>query len=196
MIRFFDIVISLLVLIIFSPFLLTISLAIALDGKGGVLFCQQRVGRDGKEFRLFKFRSMRPGSHLKAPLTVGEKDSRITKTGYLLRKYKLDELPQFFNVLKNDMSIVGPRPEVAKFVNLYTPDQKKILTLKPGITDYASIKYKHENALLAQQSDPEEYYIKTILPDKLQLSLKIVNLHSREYFVIIIATFYHTVFRR
>jgi lipopolysaccharide/colanic/teichoic acid biosynthesis glycosyltransferase len=196
MIRCFDIVISILILLLAAPIIIIISLAIAIESKGGIIFKQQRVGKNGVDFELYKFRTMYQGAHLQNPLTIGEKDSRITKIGFFLRKYKLDELPQFFNVLKNDMSIVGPRPEVRKYVNLYNETQKKVLALKPGITDYASIKYKNENLLLAKQSNPEEFYIKTIMQDKLQLNLEVITLDSKEYFHIIFKTFYHTVFQK
>jgi len=196
MIRFFDIVISSVILILCLPFIIIISIAISIESKGGILFKQKRVGKNEREFDLYKFRTMYHGSHLQNPLTIGEKDPRITKVGSFLRKYKFDELPQFFNVLRNDMSIVGPRPEVQKYVNLYNDEQKKILNLKPGITDYASIKYKNENLLLAQKSNPEEFYINVIMQDKLQLNLKVINLNSKEYFKIIFATFYHTVFQK
>lgn len=136
---------------------------------------QERVGKDNKNFKLFKFRTMEQGSDTKGLLTVGGKDARVTRTGYYLRKYKLDELPQLLNVLLGSMSLVGPRPEVRKYVDLYTDDQKKILQVKPGITDYASLEYFGENELLAKSADPEETYIKEIFPAKLELSKKYIS---------------------
>jgi lipopolysaccharide/colanic/teichoic acid biosynthesis glycosyltransferase len=195
MIRFYDILLSIVILLFSLPILIIIAIAITIESRGGIIFKQTRVGQHDKDFVLFKFRTMYTGSHLKASLTIGEKDPRITKTGYFLRKYKLDELPQFFNVLRNDMSIVGPRPEVRKYVDLYDEKQKKVLALKPGITDYASIKYKNENLLLAKHDNPEEFYIKIIIPDKFRLNMETLTLNPKEYFSIIFKTFFNTVFK-
>lgn len=173
--RLFDIVLSLTGIIILLPVFIVISVIILIDSKGGVFYKQKRVGKEAKEFYLYKFRSMPPGSDKKGLLTIGGKDNRITKPGYLLRKYKLDELPQLFNVLLGDMSLVGPRPEVEKYVALYTDEQKKVLSVKPGITDYASIEYSNENEILGSVSAPEEIYINTIMPAKLSLNLKYIN---------------------
>ncbi|MEG1573289.1 MAG: sugar transferase, partial [Bacteroidales bacterium] len=148
-----------------------------------------RVGRHNRDFCLYKFRSMSVGSDQKGLLTVGAKDTRITSIGYFLRKYKLDELPQLFNVLKGDMSLVGPRPEVRKYVNLYTPQQKQVLSVRPGITDYASIEYADENTLLGSSPDPDKTYIEQILPDKIRYNLKFIQNRSlKEYFKIIFLT--------
>lgn len=170
--RLFDIFISITGIIILLPFWLIISLLIILDSKGGIFYKQIRVGKDNKDFYLLKFRSMRTDADKKGLLTVGGRDPRITRMGYYIRKYKIDELPQLFNVLKGDMSLVGPRPEVRKYVNLYNETQKKVLTVQPGITDYASIEYSNENEILGKASDPEKTYIEEIMPAKLKLNLK------------------------
>lgn len=172
--RLFDIVFSLLGLLILLPFFILIALAVALSSKGGVFYMQERVGKNNKNFRLFKFRTMRSGSDKKGLLTVGGRDPRITALGYYLRKYKLDELPQLLNVLLGSMSFVGPRPEVRKYVDLYTPEQLRVLSVKPGITDYASLEYFSENELLARSSDPEATYIKEVMPAKLELNKKYI----------------------
>ncbi len=173
--RLFDIIASLIGILILSPFFLLIARLVGLGSKGGVFYVQQRVGKGGKDFPLFKFRSMKVGSDQKGLLTVGARDSRITGIGYFLRKSKADELPQLFNVLFGTMSLVGPRPEVRKYVEMYNEEQKKVLSVKPGITDYASIEYVNENEVLAKSSDPEETYIKEIMPHKLQLNLKYIK---------------------
>lgn len=173
--RLFDIVSSLLVLIIFSPVFLIISLIIAIGSKGGVFYKQERIGRNGKPFLLYKFRSMRPNSDKASLITVGGRDSRITREGYFLRKYKLDELPQLINILKGEMSVVGPRPEVKKYVDLYTEEQRKVLSVRPGLTDWASLYYIDENELLGKSSDPEKTYIDEIMPAKLELNLKYIQ---------------------
>lgn len=173
--RVFDIVMSLLGLMVLLPFFLLISLWIVLDSRGGVFYRQTRVGRYGKDFRLWKFRSMRPDSDKKGLLTVGGRDPRITRSGYFLRKYKLDELPQLINVLTGDMSFVGPRPEVRKYVDLYTQEQRKVLNVRPGITDLASLHYFEENELLAKSPDPEKTYIEEVMPAKLKLNLEYID---------------------
>ena len=172
--RIFDIVFSFIGLLLLSPLFLFISLFILIDSKGGVFYKQKRIGKNRGSFLLFKFRSMYADSDKKGLLTVGSKDVRVTKAGYLLRKYKLDELPQLINVLKGEMSLVGPRPEVEKYVDLYNEEQLKVLSVKPGITDYASIKYSNENELLSRVSNPEEVYVKEIMPAKLKLNLKYI----------------------
>ena len=171
MIRFFDIFFSLLGLIILSPLLVILSIAIVVESKGGVFYMQTRVGKNNKDFKLFKFRSMAVGSDKKGLLTVG-KDSRITKVGHFIRKYKLDEFAQLINVLKGDMSLVGPRPEVRKYVDLYNEEQLKVLQVKPGITDYASIEYFDENKILGASDNPEKTYIEKVMPHKLELNKK------------------------
>jgi len=173
--RLFDIICSLLGILILLPFFVIISLLVGLGSRGGVFYVQKRVGKDGKDFSLFKFRSMKTGSDKKGLLTVGARDSRITGIGYFLRKYKLDELPQLFNVLFGSMSLVGPRPEVRKYVEMYNEEQKKVLSVKPGITDYASIEYVNENEILARSSNPEETYVSEVMPHKLQLNLKYIR---------------------
>jgi lipopolysaccharide/colanic/teichoic acid biosynthesis glycosyltransferase len=173
--RAFDIIFSLAVLIVFFPFGLLISIAILSSSRGGVFYRQERIGKRGKPFMLFKFRSMKLNADKKGKLTVGMTDSRITKIGVFIRKYKLDEFPQFINVLIGDMSVVGPRPEVEEFVAYYTDEQKRILDVKPGITDYASIEYFNENALLAASENPKQDYIKKIMPQKINLNQKYIK---------------------
>lgn len=176
--RLLDIISSLFVLILLSPLWLVIAIAIVVESRGGVFYKQIRVGKDNRDFFLYKFRTMRTGSDQKGLLTVGERDSRITRVGYFLRKYKLDEFPQLINVLKGDMSIVGPRPEVRKYVDMYTPEQLRVLSVRPGLTDLASIQYVHENELLAASDDPEKTYIEEVMPAKLQLNLQYIDNQS------------------
>jgi lipopolysaccharide/colanic/teichoic acid biosynthesis glycosyltransferase len=186
MVRFFDIFFSLLGLVVLFPFVLLISLAIVLDSRGGIFFRQLRVGKGGRDFRLMKFRTMKKDADKAGSLTVGKDDSRITRVGRFLRKRKLDEWPQLLNVLKGDMSLVGPRPEVRKYVGLYTPEQRQVLSVRPGITDYASLEYFHENEILAGSTDPERLYIEKIMPEKLELNRKFLeNPGLRQYFSII-----------
>ena len=176
--RLFDIVLSLIVLAVFLPFGLLIAMVIVCDTKGHVFYKQTRVGRHNKDFQLYKFRTMYEDSDHGSLITIGTKDSRITQSGIFLRKYKIDEFPQFLNILKGEMSIVGPRPEVRKYVDLYTPEQMKVLSVRPGLTDYASIRYVDENALLASSDNPEQTYIHEIMPDKLALNLKYIQEQS------------------
>ncbi len=172
--RIFDIFFSLLGLIIlFIPFLI-IALLIAIDSEGGIFYSQVRVGKNGTNFKLLKFRSMKKGSDKGGLITISENDARITKIGYTLRKYKIDELPQLINVLIGNMSLVGPRPEVKKYVDLYNEEQKQVLSVKPGITDYASIEYSNENKILGNAENPEKEYINEIMPAKLKLNLKYI----------------------
>ena len=173
--RLFDITASIIGIIILSPILLLISLFIVFESGFPILYKQKRVGKDNKDFFLLKFRSMNNGADKKGLLTIGEKDSRITMVGYYLRKYKLDELPQLLNVLTGNMSIVGPRPEVRKYVDLYSDDHKKVLSVKPGITDYASIEYTNENEILAKSTEPEQLYIEEVMPKKLFLNQKYIQ---------------------
>lgn len=170
--RLLDIVISFIILLIFVPFGSIISLFIIIESRGGAFYIQQRVGRNGKPFGLYKFRTMRKNADESGKLTVGMRDARITKIGYLLRKTKLDEFPQFLNVLKGEMSIVGPRPEVQEYVDLYTEEQREILSVRPGITDYASLEYFNENKLLGDSLDPQKTYIEEIMPAKIELNRK------------------------
>lgn len=190
MIRFFDIIFSALGLIVLLPIFAAICLKIKIGSKGGCFFIQERIGKDGKPFGLYKFRTMRIGADSEGLLTVGEHDARITHVGYFLRKTKMDELPQLLNVLKGDMSLVGPRPEVRKYVELYTEEQRKVLRVRPGITDYASIEYANENELLSKAQDPDRTYIEEVMPDKIKLNMRYLEHYTvSEYFKIIFLTF-------
>ncbi len=175
--RAFDIFAAAVALIIFSPLLLLIALLVGLSSPGGIFYRQTRIGLHGKPFRLLKFRSMYVRSDQKGLLTVGT-DKRITPVGRFLRRYKLDELPQLWNVLRGDMSIVGPRPEVPQYVQHYTDEQKKVLSVRPGLTDYASLHYIDEAAVLAQSKNPEQTYLEEILPHKLELALQYIEKQS------------------
>ena len=168
--RIFDVTASGLGLILLSPLFLIMAIWIKADSPGPVFYRQTRVGRGNRDFRLFKFRSMKVGADKKGLITVGGRDPRVTRSGYYIRKYKLDELPQLINVFKGDMSLVGPRPEVRKYVDLYTPEQLHVLDVRPGITDLASIRYRNENELLAQACDPEQYYREVVMQDKLRIN--------------------------
>ena len=159
---------------ILFPFLVIISFVILIESRGGIFYKQIRVGKDEKDFYLLKFRSMKTDADKNGLLTIGARDSRITRVGYYLRKYKIDELPQLINVLIGNMSLVGPRPEVPKYVEMYTAEQKKVLSVKPGITDYASIEYSDENERLAKAENPDQVYINEIMPSKLQMNLKYI----------------------
>lgn len=190
MIRFFDIIFSIMGLVILSPLFIVLYLLIRIESKGGGFYSQERIGKNGKPFKLYKFRSMRIGSDKKGLITIGEKDDRITKTGFILRKYKLDELPQLWNVFIGDMSLVGPRPEVKKYTDLYTEEQKQVLHVRPGITDWASIKYVDENKILGESKTPDEAYVNLIMPNKIKLNMVYIqNQTLGEYFKIIFTTF-------
>ena len=190
MIRFFDLIISIMGLVILSPLFIVLYLLISIESKGGGFYSQERIGKNGKPFKLYKFRSMRIGSDKKGLITIGEKDNRITKTGFILRKYKLDELPQLWNVFIGDMSLVGPRPEVKKYTDLYTEEQKQVLHVRPGITDWASIKYVDENKILGESKTPDEAYVNLIMPNKIKLNMVYIqNQTLGEYFKIIFTTF-------
>ena len=194
MIRFFDILFSLLGIIVLFPVFLLLYITIRLESKGGGFYKQLRVGRNGGDFYVYKFRSMRIGSDKQGLITVGGRDPRITRVGYFIRKYKLDELPQLFNVLKGDMSLVGPRPEVRKYVDLYTEEQRRVLSVRPGITDYASIEYVDENTILGQAEDADKAYVEQILPDKICYNMKYIEHRSvKEYFKIIFLTIWSIV---
>jgi lipopolysaccharide/colanic/teichoic acid biosynthesis glycosyltransferase len=173
--RLMDIVFSLGFILVLSPVLLLIAMWIKLDSTGPVFYLQERIGLHRKPFRIYKFRTMHPDADKRGLLTVGGRDPRVTRAGYYLRKFKLDELPQFFNVLGGSMSLVGPRPEVKRYVDLYNSTQLNVLNVKPGITDYASIEYSDENELLGKAVDPERTYIDEIMPAKLELNLKYIN---------------------
>ena len=172
LIRLSDIIFSLTGLILLSPLFLLIAIFIKLDSRGPVIYTQKRVGKQGIDFNLYKFRTMFKSSDRKQLITVGLRDPRITKSGNFLRKYKLDELPQLMNVLMGDMSIVGPRPEVRKYTEMYVPSQYMIvLSVKPGITDIASIEYSGENELLSDKDDPERFYVDEVMPAKIRLNM-------------------------
>lgn len=188
--RIVDFSFSLFGIILLLPLFIIVAILITLDSRGGVFYLQTRVGKNNKDFKLFKFRTMRTGADKKGLLTVGSADNRITKTGLWLRKYKMDELPQLFNVLIGNMSLVGPRPEVRKYVELYSPEQLNVLSVKPGITDYASIEYADENELLSKQAEPEKFYIAHVMPAKLKINLKYISDQNViEDFRIILRTF-------
>ena len=172
--RFFDITSSVAVLLILSPVLILIALVISIDSKGGAFYKQERIGKNNKPFKLLKFRSMRRSSDRGSKITIG-KDPRITKIGAFIRQYKIDELPQLINIVKGDMSVVGPRPEVKQYVNLYSDEQLKVLAVKPGLTDFASIAYFNEQELLGKAEDPHEMYVETIMPQKLKLNLEYIE---------------------
>lgn len=176
--RAFDILASATALLLLLPLLLVLAIAVALGSPGGAFFRQVRVGKGGNEFRLFKFRSMRPGSEAKGQITVGGRDPRITGVGHFLRKTKLDELPQLINILRGDMSIVGPRPEVPKYVAMYTAEQRQVLSVRPGLSSLASIEYINENDVLGSSSDPERTYVEEVMPAKLALDLQYVREQS------------------
>jgi lipopolysaccharide/colanic/teichoic acid biosynthesis glycosyltransferase len=173
--RLFDILFSVTILLTFLPVGIIISICILVESRGGIFYRQTRVGRFGKDFRIFKFRTMKPNADQLGKLTVGMRDPRITRVGFFIRKYKLDEFPQFLNVIYGEMSIVGPRPEVREYVDLYSTEQQKILSVKPGITDYASIEYFDENKILGNAVDPKETYIHEIMPAKLALNQKYIQ---------------------
>lgn len=188
-IRFFDFVLSLVGLVILAPIFIVLAVWIKIDSVGPVFYKQIRVGQNGKDFGLFKFRSMVVDADKKGLITVGGRDPRITRSGYFIRKYKLDELPQLINVLVGDMSLVGPRPEVRKYVEFYDDEQNKVLSVKPGITDYASIEYMDENEILGKSMDPEKIYIEEIMPEKIKYNMKYIKNRSLiEYFKIIFLT--------
>lgn len=189
MTRIFDILLATLGLVILSPLLIFVYVAIVLESRGGGFYRQERTGRYGKPFKLIKFRSMYVNADKHGLITVGGHDNRITRVGYYIRKYKIDELPQLINVVKGDMSIVGPRPEVKKYTDLYTEEQRKILDVRPGITDYASIKYVDENEILGTSDNPERTYIEHIMPDKIKLNMIYISQNGiKEYFKIIFLT--------
>jgi lipopolysaccharide/colanic/teichoic acid biosynthesis glycosyltransferase len=194
--RLFDILFAGLGLLLLAPFFIFIAIFILLGSKGGVFFLQTRVGKNNKDFKLFKFRTMLPDADKKGLLTIGGRDPRITKIGYYLRKYKIDELPQLINVLLGSMSLVGPRPEVRKYVALYNTQQLKVLQAKPGITDYASLEYFNESELLAKSVHPEETYISEIMPAKLALNNKYISEQSAFTDVLIILRTIRRIFKR
>lgn len=173
--RLFDVVASGLGLLTLAPVLLVVAIWIKLDSKGPVFYRQVRVGYKNRDFKIFKFRSMRMGADKGSLVTIGGRDPRITRSGYFIRKYKLDELPQLINVFVGDMSLVGPRPEVRHYVDYWAPEQMHVLDVRPGITDPASIKFRNENELMGQAEDPEDYYINVIMQEKIKLYLEYVE---------------------
>ena len=192
--RIFDILASGCGLLILSPLFLVLAIWIKLDSKGPVFYRQVRVGKDSKDFRIYKFRSMRTDADKSSLITIGGRDPRVTYSGYYIRKYKLDELAQLINVFIGDMSLVGPRPEVRRYVDMYTPEQMKVLEVKPGITDYASIEYIDDNMLLEKSSDPHKTYIEEVMPAKLALNMKYIkNPTLFEYFKLIFMTVFKIV---
>lgn len=184
--RIFDIIASGLGLIVLSPIFIILAIWIKLDSKGPVFYRQVRVGRYNKDFRIFKFRSMAVGSDKGSLVTIGGHDPRITRSGYIIRKFKFDELPQLINVFIGDMSLVGPRPEVRHYVDYWTPEQLHVLDVRPGITDPASIKFRNENELMEKADDPEKYYIEVIMQEKIKLYLEYVEKHSFFYDIALI----------
>ena len=179
--RLFDILASGCGLLVLSPVFIIVAIWIKLDSQGPVFYRQTRVGRYNKDFRIFKFRSMRVGSDKGSLVTIGGRDPRVTRSGYFIRKFKIDELPQLINVFTGDMSLVGPRPEVRHYVNYWTPDQMRVLDVRPGITDPASIRFRNENELLEKALDPERYYIDVIMQEKIKLYLEYVEKSSFWY---------------
>lgn len=179
--RIFDLLVSVIMSVILLPLLMVLALGVKFTSKGPVFYMQERIGKNLQPFRIFKFRTMFTDADKKGLLTVGGRDPRVTSFGYFLRKYKLDELPQLFNVVLGEMSLVGPRPEVKRYVDLYSEEQKKVLEVKPGITDFASIEYSNENEILGKAADPEKMYIDEIMPAKLKLNLKYVQ--EKSFFV-------------
>lgn len=173
--RLFDIVASACGLILLSPLFFIVSVWIKLDSIGPIFYRQVRVGRYNKDFKIFKFRTMRVGADKGSLVTIGGRDPRVTRIGYYLRKFKIDELPQLINVFIGDMSLVGPRPEVRHYVNYWTPEQLHVLDVRPGITDPASIKFRNENELMESAEDPESFYINVIMQEKLKLYLEYVH---------------------
>lgn len=194
--RVMDIVVSAAALILLFPILLCIAIFVVLDSEGPALYLQERVGLAGRSFQLFKFRTMHVNADRLQAITVGARDPRITRVGYYLRKFKIDELPQLFNVLCGDMSLVGPRPELKKFVDLYNERQKKVISIRPGITDYASIQFRNENELLVGKHDPVAYYIKDIMPVKLELNLKYIAERSLWMDIKILFVTVFSIFRK
>ena len=195
--RLFDVIASGLGLIVLSPLFFILAIWIKLDSKGPVFYRQVRVGYKNKDFRIFKFRSMRVGADKGSLVTIGGHDPRVTKSGYFIRKFKFDELPQLINVFLGDMSLVGPRPEVRHYVAYWTPEQMHVLDVRPGITDPASIKFRNENELMEQAEDPEKYYIEVIMQEKIKLYLEYVEKHSFLYDIgLIFKTFWVIVSER
>ena len=176
--RTFDFLMALLAIIILLPVFFLIAVLVVLDSKGPIIYRQKRVGFNKIDFNLYKFRTMVVNQSGSSQITIGSRDPRITRVGYWLRKYKLDELPQLFNIVKGDMSFVGPRPEVRKYVDLYSREQERVFSVRPGLTDWASIKFSNESDLLASARDPEAFYIQQVVPEKLSMNLKYIEKQS------------------
>lgn len=194
MIRFFDLLISFLGILLLSPVLVIVSLLIIIDSKLPVFYRQSRVGKHNRDFKVLKFRTMQVNKENNSFLTSSINGNQITRIGYFLRKSKVDEIPQLFNVLKGEMSLVGPRPELRKYVNMYNEEQKEILEMTPGITDYATIKFMNEEELLSKSGNPEHLYTTKILPEKIVLNKLYYHNHSvKEYFKIIFTTLYYII---
>ena len=195
--RIFDVIASGLGLIVLSPLFLILAIWLTIDSRGPVFYRQVRVGYKNKDFRIFKFRSMRVGADKGSLVTIGGHDPRVTRSGYFIRKFKFDELPQLINVFLGDMSLVGPRPEVRHYVDYWTPEQMHVLDVRPGITDPASIKFRNENELMEKAEDPEKYYIEVIMQEKIKLYLEYVEKHSFWYDLgLIFKTFWAIVHER
>ena len=194
--RIFDFIMSGLGLVCLSPLFLVLAIWIKCDSKGPVFYSQIRVGRGNKDIRLFKFRSMRPDSDKLGLITVGGHDPRITRSGYYIRKYKLDELPQLINVFIGDMSLVGPRPEVRKYVNMYTSEQMHVLDVRPGITSLASIYYRNENDILAAAENPDKFYVEKVMPDKIAIDLEYVDKANLMTYIKLILSTFSTIIKK
>ena len=194
--RIFDIVASGFGLLVMSPVFLILAIWIKLDSKGPVFYRQVRVGRKNRDFRIFKFRSMRVGADKMGLITVGGHDPRVTRSGYFIRKYKLDEFPQLINVFIGDMSLVGPRPEVRKYVDLYTSEQMQVLDVRPGVTSLASIRYRNENELLEKVEDSDQYYINVVMQDKLAIYLEYIRNVSFGYDIRLVFQTFWEIIRR
>ncbi len=190
--RLLDMLAASAALLVLAPLFGAVALAIKLDSPGSVFFTQQRIGKSFRPFWIFKFRTMTQADPTALPLTVGA-DPRITRVGAFLRRSKIDELPQLLNILKGDMTLVGPRPEVPRYVEAFHRDYEEILTVRPGLTDLASLKYRDESALLARSSDPEEEYLKRVLPDKIRLGKEYLRRSSLIYDLNLIAKTFHRV---
>lgn len=179
--RSFDVLFSSLGFIVLAPFLVLIAIMIRCDSKGPILFIQPRVGLHNKNFNIFKFRTMYVESENKGLLTIGNRDSRVTRIGYFLRRYKIDEFPQLINIIKGDMSFVGPRPELRKYVNYYSNEDLIVLSVRPGITGLASIEFRNEVELLNSANDPEAYFINDIISEKNKLNK--IYIEKRNFFL-------------
>lgn len=193
--RLFDVFASGCGLLVLSPLLFLVAIWIKLDSKGPVFYRQVRVGFQNKDFKILKFRSMRVGADKGSLVTIGGHDPRVTRSGYYIRKFKIDELPQLINVFLGDMSLVGPRPEVRHYVDYWTSEQMHVLDVRPGITDPASIKFRNENELMEKADDPEKYYIEVIMQEKIRLYLEYVQNASFWYDIKLIFLTFWTIIK-